>query len=87
VPGTFRRNSACAWRNRDSAVCRDKKLSAKPPYTFVTRPVSYSNVTGGYFSVKSDWGVQLISDLRLEPCLRIRRAVPPLSHKPSCRGA
>ena len=83
MPGTFSRNSSYASRN----IWRDKKLSAEPPDTFVTRPVSCSEVTGGYFSVKSDWGVELISDLRLEPCLRICRAVPPLTHTPSCRGA
>ena len=55
--------------------------------TFVTHPVSYSDVTRSYFSGKSDLGVELISDLLLEPCLRIHRAVPPLSHTPLCRGA
>lgn len=37
------------------------------------------------FPGKATRGVELISDLRLEPCLKIRRAVPPLSHKLSCR--
>jgi hypothetical protein len=55
--------------------------------TFVTHPVSYSEFTGDYFSGKSAWGMELISDLLLEPCLRTHRAVPPLSHTPSCRGA